>query len=65
MNEVVNEFEVAMCLDTVLHALVEEVAVEELLLRPPGDGDVGRTLRWVNHFGEVENVQVRSDTVAK
>jgi hypothetical protein len=65
MNEKVNEFEVAKCLDKVLDALVEEVAIEELLLRPPGDGDVGRTMRWVNHFGEVENVHVRSETVAK
>ena len=45
MNEVVNEFEVAKCLESVLDALVEEVAVEESLLRPPGDGDVGQTMR--------------------
>ena len=64
MDEVVDEFEVTECLDTVLNALVEEVAREELLLRPPGLGDVGRTIRWVNHFGEVESVRVRSSMVA-
>ena len=65
MNEVVNELELAECLDTILISLVEEVAEEELLLRPQGLGDVGRTIRWVNHFGEVENVYVRSEVVAK
>ena len=64
MNEVVNEFEVAKCLESVLDALIEEVAVEEFLLRPPGDRDVSQTMRWVNHFGEVESVHVRSDAVA-
>ena len=64
MDEIVDEFEVTECLDTVLNALVEEVAREELLLRPPGLGDVGRTVRWVNHFGEVESVHVRSDMMA-
>ena len=40
MGEVVNEFEVTECLDAVLGALIEEVAREELLLRPPDVGDV-------------------------
>ena len=35
MDEVVSEFEVSECLDAVLSALIEEVAREELLLRPP------------------------------
>ena len=65
MDEVVNECEVAKCLESVLDALVEEVAVEEFLLRPPGDGDVGQTMCWVNHFGEVENVHVRANVVAR
>ena len=47
-------------LGTILDVLIEEVAEEELLSRPPGLGDVGRTIRWVNHFGEVESVRVRS-----
>ena len=47
-----------------MKALIEEVVEEEMLLRPPGLGDVGRTIRWVNHFGEVENVHVRSSMVA-
>ena len=64
MNEVVNELEVAECLDTILISLFEKVAEEELLLRPPGLGDDGRAIRWVNHFGEVENVHVRSEMVA-
>ena len=51
-------------LEAVVKALIEEVAEEEMLLRPPGLGDVGRTIRWVNHFGEVENVHVRSSMVA-
>ena len=63
MDEVVSEFEVSECLDAVLSALIEEVAREELLLRPPGVGDVGRIIHWVNHFGEVENIHVRSETV--
>ena len=48
-----------------MSALIEEVAREELLLRPPGVGDVSRAIHWVNHFGEVENIHVRSETVAK
>ncbi len=51
-------------LESVVEALIEEVAEEEMLLRPPGLGDVGRTIRWVIHFGEVESVRVRSDMVA-
>ena len=51
-------------LESVVEALIEEVAEEEMLLRPPGLGDVGRTIRWVNHFGEVESVRVRSSMVA-
>ena len=65
MDEVIDEFEVTECLDTVLNALVEEVAREELLLRPPGLGDVGRTIRSVNYFGKVENVHVRSEMASK
>ena len=65
MNEVVDEFEVLGCLESVLGALIEEVVEEEILLRPPGDGDVGQNVRWVNHFGEVESVHVRADVVAK
>ena len=37
-------------LESVVKALIEEVVEEEMLLRPPGLGDVGRTIRWVNHF---------------
>ena len=55
MDEVVDVFQVTECLDAVLGALIEEVVREELLLRPPCVEDVGLTLRWVNHFGEVEN----------
>ena len=51
-------------IDWLLPELMVEVAEEEMLLRPPGPGDVGRTIRWVNHFGEVENVHVRSSMVA-
>ena len=32
-------------LESVLETLIEEVAEEEMLLRPPGLGDVGRTIR--------------------
>ena len=52
-------------LQSILDELVEEVAVEKFLLRPPGDGNVGQTMRWVNHFGEVESVHVRTDVVAR
>ena len=45
--------------------LIEEVAKEEILLRPPGEGDAGQDVRWVNHFGEVESVRVRANVVAK
>ena len=65
MNEVVDEVEVLECLRSILDVLIEEVAREEILLRPPGDGDVGQDVRWVNHFGEVERVHVRADVVAR
>ena len=51
MNEVVDEVEVLGCLWLILDVLIEEVAREEIVLRPPGDGDVGQDVRWVNHFG--------------
>ena len=53
MNGVVEKFVVLGCLESILDALIEEVAEEEILLRPPGDGDAGQNVRWVNHFGEV------------
>ena len=65
MNEVVDEVEVLECLRLILDVLIEEVAREEILLRPPGDGDVGQDIRWVNHFGEVESVRVRADVVPR
>ena len=65
MSDVVEEFELTKCLNAILHVLIEEVAKEELLLWPPGLGDVGQTIRWVNHFGEVENIHVRSEVMAK
>ena len=65
MSDVVGESELMDYLNAILHELIEEVANEELLLCPPGLGDVGQTIRWVNHFGEVENVYVRSEVVAK
>ena len=65
MDGVVDEFEVVKCLESVLDALIEEVAVEEVLLRPPAEGNVGQIVRWVNHFGEVENVHVRTDVMAR
>ena len=65
MNEVVDEVEVLGCLESILDVLIEEVAKEEILLRPPGEGDAGQDVRWVNHFGEVESVRVRANVVAK
>ena len=39
-EEVVFEY-----LESILDVLVEEVAREEILLRPPGDGEVGQDVR--------------------
>ena len=64
-NGVVDEFVVLGCLELILDALIEEVAKEEILLRSPGDGDLGHDVRWVNHFGEVESVHVRANVVAR
>ena len=61
----VDEFVVLGCLESMLDVLIEEVAKEEILLRPPGDGDAGQNVRWVNHFGEVESVHVRANVVAR
>ena len=52
-------------MESILGVLIEEVAKEKILLRPPGDGDAGQDIRWVNHFGEVESVHVRADVVAR
>ena len=65
MNGVVDEVVVLGCLESILDVLIEEVAKEEILLRPPGDGDAGQDVRWVNHFGEVESVHVRANMVAR
>ena len=65
MSEVVDEVDVLVCFRSILNLLIEEVAREEILLRPPGDGDVGKDVLWVNHFGEVESVQVRADVVPR
>ena len=65
MNEVVDEVVVLECLESILDVLIEEVAKEEILLRPPGEGEAGQDVRWVNHFGEVESVHVRANVVAK
>ena len=65
MSEVVDEFVILECLESILEVLIEEVAKEEILLRPPGDGDAGQDVRWVNHFGEVESVHVRANVVAR
>ena len=65
MDEVVDEVVVLECLGSILDALIEEVAEEEIFLRPPGDGDAGQNVRWVNHFGEVESVHVRANVVAR
>ena len=65
MNGVVDEVVVLECLESILEVLIEEVAKEEILLRPLGDGDVGQDVRWVNHFGEVESVHVRANVVAR
>ena len=65
MSEVVDEVDVLVCFRSILNLLIEEVAREEILLRPPGDGDVGKSVLWVNHFGEVESVQVRADVVPR
>ena len=45
MDEVVDEIVVLGCLESVLDVLIKEVAEEEILLRPPGDGDVGQDVR--------------------
>jgi hypothetical protein len=45
MNEVIDEVEMLECLRLILDVLIEEVAREEILLRPPGDGDI----RWVGY----------------
>ncbi len=58
------EIQSQVLIDWLLTELMVEVAEEEMLLRPPGPGDAGRTIRWVNHFGNVENVHVRSSMVA-
>ena len=50
MSEVVDEVDVLVCFRSILNLLIEEVAREEILLRPPGDGDVGKSVLWVNHF---------------
>ena len=65
MDEVVDEVLVLGCLESILDVLIEEVAKEESLLRPPGDGDAGQDVRWVNHFGEVESVHVRASVEAR
>ena len=54
MNEVVDEVVVLECLESILDVLIREVEKEEILLRPPGEGDAGQDVRWVNHFGEVD-----------
>ena len=61
MDEVV----VLECLGSILDVLIGEVAKEEILLRPPGEGDAGQDVRWVNPFGEVETVHVRANVEAK
>ena len=65
MNEVLDEVEVLGRLESILDVLIEEVAKEAILLRPPGEGDAGQDVRWVNHFGEVESVRVRANVVAR
>ena len=65
MGEVVDEVVVLKCLGSILDVLIEEVAKEEILLRPPGEGDAGQDVRWVNHFGEVETFHVRANVEAK
>ena len=65
MSEVVDEVVVLECLGSILDVLIGKVAKEEILLRPPGEGDAGQDVRWVNHFGEVETVHVRAYVEAK
>ena len=45
VNEVVDEVVVLEYLKSILDVLIEEVAKEEILLRPPGDGDAGQDVR--------------------
>ena len=45
MSEVVDEVLILECLESILEVLIEEVAKEEILLRPPGDGDAGQDVR--------------------
>ena len=45
MSEVVDEVVVLECLGSILDVLIGEVAKEEILSRPPGEGDAGQDVR--------------------